>query len=52
MTVTHHRTGGTHVGFGQRVERASRPLVGFGVLNENTINRLTCLHEIISRNSI
>ena len=30
-------------------ERASRPLVGFGVLIDNTIKRLTCLHEIMSR---
>ena len=31
------------------IERASRPLVGFGVLIDNTIKRLTCLHEIMSR---
>ena len=30
-------------------ERASRPLVGFGVLIDNTIKGLTCLHEIMSR---
>ena len=29
-------------------ERASRPLVGFGVLIDNTIKGLTCLHEIMS----
>ena len=33
-------------------EIASRLLVGFGILNENTIKELTCLHEIMSRNSI
>ena len=33
-------------------ERASRPLVGFGVLIDNTIKGLTCLHEIVSRNLI
>jgi len=31
------------------IERASRPLVGFGVLIDNTIKGLTCLHEIMSR---
>ena len=31
------------------VERASRTLVGFGVFINNTIKRLTYLHEIISR---
>ena len=31
------------------IERASRPLVGFGVLINNTIKGLTCLHEIMSR---
>jgi hypothetical protein len=30
-------------------ERASRPLVGFGVLIDNTIKELTCWHEIMSR---
>ena len=30
-------------------ERASRPLVGFGVLIDNTIKGLTCLHEIMSK---
>ena len=30
-------------------ERESRPLVGFGVLIDNTIKRLTCLHEMMSR---
>ena len=29
-------------------ERASRPLVGFGVLIDNTIKGLTCLYEIMS----
>jgi len=33
-------------------ESASRPLVGFGVLIDNTIKGLTCLHEIMSRNLI
>ena len=32
-----------------RVERASRPLVGFGVLIDNTIKGLIYLHEIMSR---
>ena len=32
--------------------KASRPLVGFRVLIENMIKRLTCLHEIMSRNLI
>ena len=32
--------------------KASRPLVGFGVLIDNTIKGLTCLHEIMSRNLI
>ena len=36
----------------REIERASRPLVGFGVLMDNTIKGLTCLHEIISRNLI
>ena len=31
------------------IERASRPLVGFGVLIDNTIKGLTCLHEIMSK---
>ena len=35
-----------------RAERNSRPLVGFGVFNDNTIKGLTCLHEIMIRNSI
>jgi hypothetical protein len=35
-------------GAGQ-TERASRPLVGFGALIDNTIKGLTCLHEIMSR---
>ena len=33
----------------REIERASRPLVGFGVLIDNTIKGLTCLREIISR---
>ena len=32
--------------------KASRPLVGFGVLIDNTIKELTCLHEFMSRNLI
>ena len=32
--------------------KASSPLVGFGVLIDNTIKWLTCLHEIMSRNLI
>ena len=32
--------------------KASSPLVGFGVLIDNTIKGLTCLHEIMSRNLI
>ena len=32
--------------------KASRPIVGFGVLIDNTIKGLTCLHEIMSRNLI
>jgi len=35
----------------QNSVKASRPLVSFGVLIDNTIKGLTCLHEIISRNS-
>ena len=31
------------------IERASRPLVGFGGLIDNTIKGLTCLHEIMNR---
>ena len=31
------------------IERASRPLVGFGLLIDNTIKGLTCLHEIMSK---
>ena len=31
------------------IERASRPLVGFGVLIDNTIKGLTCLHETMNR---
>ena len=31
--------------------KASRSLVGFGVLIDNTIKELPCLHEIMSRNS-
>ena len=31
------------------IERASRPLVGFGVLIDNTIKWVTCLREIMSR---
>jgi len=31
------------------IERASRPLVGFGVLIDNTIKGLICLHEIMIR---
>jgi len=34
---------------GLKCERASRPLVSFGVLIDNTIKGLTCLHKIISR---
>ena len=34
------------------VVKASRPLVDFGVLIDNTIKGLTCLHEIMSRNLI
>ena len=30
------------------IERASGPLVGFGVLIDNTIKGLTCLYEIMS----
>ena len=30
-------------------ERASRPLVGFGVLIDNTIKEQTCLREIMRR---
>jgi len=37
---------------GSGSERASRPLVGFGVLIDNTIKRQTYLHEIMSRNLI
>ena len=37
---------------GGEPERASRPLVGFGVLIDNTIKGLTCLHEFMSRNLI
>ena len=33
-------------------ERQSRPIMGFGVLNDNTIKELTYLHEIMSRNLI
>ena len=33
-------------------ERASRTLVDFGVLIDNTIKGLTCLYEIMSRYSI
>ena len=33
-------------------ERAYRPLVGFGVLIDNTIKGLTCLHAIMSSNLI
>ena len=29
--------------------KASRPLVGFGALIDNTIKELTCWHEIMSR---
>jgi len=32
--------------------KASRPLVGFGVLIDNTIKELTCLHGFMSRNLI
>ena len=32
--------------------KASTPLVGFGVLIDNTIKRLTCLYEIMSKNLI
>ena len=32
--------------------KASKPLVGFEVLIDNTIKWLTCLHEIMSRNLI
>ena len=32
--------------------KASRPLVGFGVLIDNTIKGLTYLHEIMSSNLI
>jgi len=31
------------------LERASRPLMGFGVLIDNPIKELTCSHEIMSR---
>jgi len=34
---------------GLKCERASRPLVSFGVLIDNTIKGVTCLHEIMSR---
>ena len=34
------------------LERASMPLVGFGVLIDNTIKILTCLHKIMSRDLI
>ena len=34
------------------VVKASRPLVDFGVLIDNTIKELICLHEIMSRNLI
>ena len=34
------------------VVKASRSLVDFGVLIDNTIKGLTCLHEIMSRNLI
>ena len=37
---------------GKENERASRPLAGFGILNDNTIKGLTCLHEFMRRNSI
>ena len=33
-------------------ERTSRPLVSFGVLIDNMIKGLTCLHEIMSRDLI
>ena len=32
--------------------KASRSLVGFGILTDNTIKELTYLHEIMSRNLI
>ena len=32
--------------------KTSRPLVSFGVLIDNMIKGLTCLHEIMSRNLI
>ena len=34
------------------IERVSRPLVGFGVLIDNTIKGLTYLYEIMSRDLI
>ena len=42
------RAGPLRTGVGR--VKASRPLVGFGVLIDNTIKGLTCLHEITSRN--
>ena len=44
MTVRHRRL--------YTLVKASRPLVGFGALIDNTIKGLTCLHEIMSRNLI
>ena len=34
------------------IERASRPLLGFGVFIDNTIKGLICLYEIMSKNLI
>ena len=39
-------------GDGTEDVKASRPLVGFGLLIDNTIRGLTCFYEIMSRNSI
>ena len=39
-------------GDGTEDVKASRPLVSFGLLIDNTIRGLTCLYEIMSRNSI
>ena len=38
-----------HIEYNIIYERASRPLVGFGALIDNTIKGLTCLHEIMNR---
>jgi len=39
-------------GDGTEDVKVSRPLVSFGLLIDNTIRGLTCLYEIMSRNSI